>query len=108
MNKKWSVGARIDSDLHKRFCLVSVRFGVSDTQMVTDALSALCDYALERGRYERPMKMVFDEEQANFIGLVAEPPGAATDAVVKAALEKKVGKGGGAKGAGNAEAGARS
>lgn len=76
--KKWSVSARIDNDLHRRFCLVSTRFGVSDTQMITDALTALCDYAIERGRYERPMKMVFDKEQAELLGLAAEPPGGGT------------------------------
>lgn len=64
MNKKWSVAARIDIDLHRMFCLISTRFRVSDTQMIIDALEALCDYAIERGRYERPMKMIFDEEHA--------------------------------------------
>lgn len=72
--KKWNVSARIDHDLHRRCKLISTRFGVSDTQMITDALEALCDYAIEQGRYERPMKMIFDEEQATCLGLVAEPP----------------------------------
>lgn len=106
--KKWSISARIDNELHRTFSIVQTRFGVSETKIITDAVAALCDYAIDRGKYERPMKMIFDEEQANFMGLVAEPPGAATDAVVQAALEKKEKKGGGAKGAGNAEAGGRS
>lgn len=72
--KKWNVSARIDHDLHRRFKHISSRFGVSDTQMITDALEALCDYALERGRYERPMKMIFDEERASYLGMVADPP----------------------------------
>ncbi len=71
--KKWSVSARIDNDLHSRVCLVSARFGVSDTQMIRDALEALCDYALTRGKYERPMRIIYDEEEAAAMGMVAEP-----------------------------------
>lgn len=106
--KKWSVSARIDDDLHRRFSMVSARFGVSDTQMITDALEALCDYVVAAGKYERPMKMVYDQEQAGFMGLVAEPAGALPAELAKAALLKKEAGRGAAKGAETGGAAGRS
>jgi hypothetical protein len=75
-NKDGRISGRIDGDLRARLDAISQRFGVADTVMLEDALTALADLVETRGKYERPMEMCFVSEAHAY---AAEDPPTTTD-----------------------------
>ncbi|HEX2101464.1 MAG TPA: hypothetical protein VHF69_12410 [Candidatus Synoicihabitans sp.] len=72
--KSATIGGRIDGELRERLDRITRRFAVTDAAMLDDALTALADYVESRGRYERPMAMIFDEERSSLLAAAAEDP----------------------------------
>ena len=72
--KTGAINARISSELRGRLSEISRRYGPNDATMVEDALSSLADCVERSGKYLRPMKMMFDEDDDSFAqSLAAEP-----------------------------------
>jgi hypothetical protein len=91
--KGGTVNARIGTDLRRRLDEISRRWGPTDSTMVQDALSALADYVETSGKYQRPMKMVFDVDADEFQRLQAAegkaPSVAASAAIRRLGREEK-------------------
>lgn len=64
LKKTATINGRIGPVLRARLDDIIERHGVTDTQMLEDALHALADYVEARKTYLRPMAMVHDEEKA--------------------------------------------
>lgn len=104
-----AIGARITPSLRLRIDQIHKRQGTNDAALLEDLLTAACNYASVRGFYERPVKVVFDEEAAGQQRYVlAEAPGEIPQQIAQAELKKKEGKRAAAKGGGNGGAGERS
>lgn len=70
--KNGFIGGRIGEILRGRLNKIAADYGVNDTRMLDDALSALANYVEASGRYRRPMAMVYDADAAAEWARVAE------------------------------------
>lgn len=104
-----AIGARIKTSLRNRIDEIHKRQGTNDAALLEDLLKAACDYAAVRGFYERPIRVIFDEDAASHQRfLVAEKGPDIPLEVIEAALQKKASKDGAAKRPGSDGAGKRS
>ena len=60
--KSATIGGRLPAELRKRLDDIEKNYGVTDTTMLADALTALADYVEQQGAYRRPMQMILAGE----------------------------------------------
>lgn len=72
------IGGRVPESLRERLNAINERYGVTDTTMLVDTLTALCDLVEAEAKYTRPLVMMHAAPELKF--RVAEksqqaPPG---------------------------------
>lgn len=68
LKKTAQLGGRITQDLRDRMDTIYDKYGVTASQLMQDALEALCDFVEAEGKYDRRFRVV----RAETLGLVAE------------------------------------